>query len=118
MSETAPIQYCGRCFKRLTNGTGTVLSCGDFLCVSCESSVEVGGICQLCRKSISGKVKLNAKDKPEEISRFIADTADMMETLYSALEFQVKGYKRIIKKLLADRSDMQRCDESERFVIV
>ena len=109
MTDSRFTRYCGRCLNRIQGNTvGSVLSCGDFLCNGCETKLDENETCPLCKKKNVQALKLNNPDLPEEVSKKLSSTTEMLETLYSTLEFQVKSYKRLARKLLTDRSEMQR----------
>ena len=95
---------CGNCYNVLPRETGSVLSCGDFLCSLC--SVKYPADCPLCNKNIA-KLDLNkpASEIPEEVYAKVEDSTSLMEKLHGAIDFQLKNYKRIIRKLIFERND-------------
>lgn len=85
-----------------------MLSCGDFLCPNCAKLTSVITVCPLCNKSDPLSVNLAHSDLPKEITNNLEDCSDILESLYTVFEFQIKSYKRILKKLLMERAMMQR----------
>ena len=95
---------CGSCYNVLPRQSGSVLSCGDFLCSSC--SVKFPYDCPLCNKSVA-KLDLNKPtiEIPEEVYFKLEDSTIIMEKLHGAVDFQLKSYKRVIRKLIYERND-------------
>jgi hypothetical protein len=95
--------FCGRCFRTISQTSqtgGSVLSCGDFLCSACAQSLISGSSCPACGKQGVRAVFLN-DSLPEEVKHNISDSTKEMERLHSAMMFQTKYYKQLIKRLLA-----------------
>jgi hypothetical protein len=101
------ILLCGSCHKLLPPNSGTVLSCGDFLCTRCSSLHE--DICPLCNKNNIAKLKLeDTKNLPEEVIYKTTNITLLMERLHGAMEFQLKSYKRLLRKLITERNQLNK----------
>lgn len=92
---------CGICGKHLVpKEGGVVLSCGDFLCVSCLEQSHSSGQCEVCGKQGVRSAPLN-HNLPEEVRDNISDPAIQLEKLHSVLVFQIPYYKQTIRRLQA-----------------
>jgi hypothetical protein len=98
------VMVCGSCFSGI-RGNGCVLSCGDFLCSPCCGKIGPIRNCPLCNKEV--KSLPLGKDLPVEVTNNVADHSTALEKLYESLEFQAKGYKRLLRKLITERVEMR-----------
>lgn len=111
---------CGKCFRVVpANSSGSVLSCGDILCSTCNN-IPFGSssTCPACGKD--GVKTLNLSEKlPEEVSRNLSDPSKELESIHEVLVFQVKYYKQIMKRLLlrANKSEHE-CENYRRSAIL
>lgn len=109
MSSLSFTIFCGRCFRTISQNStsgGSVLSCGDFLCSNCAQSLISGSACPACGKHGVRAAFLN-DSLPEEVRQNISDATKEMEKLHSAMMFQVKYYKQLIKRLLSRIQQME-----------
>lgn len=98
MSALSFQALCCCCFRDVipSNG-GIVLSCGDFLCVSCASSRDLRQ-CPACNKIGVRSAKLLDENLPKEVVQNMSDLTSQLEVLHSTLLFQVKHYKVTVKR--------------------
>lgn len=102
MSSLAFSIFCGRCYQNISlnsSETGSVLSCGDFLCSSCAPLVANSSNCPACGKQGVRSAFLN-ESLPDEVKINIMDPTNELEKFHNILSFQIKYYKQIIRRLL------------------
>jgi hypothetical protein len=100
MSALSFLTLCGNCFRNTSQQKeGSVLSCGDFMCLSCSKLVVNTNTCPACGKE-NVKLALLNDSLPDEVMKNMGDTSKDIESIHDVLVFQVKYYKLMIKRLL------------------
>ncbi len=109
---------CGKCFRVVpSSSSGSVLSCGDILCSTCNTiPFNDASTCPACGKDGVKSVHLNDKNLPEEVAKNLTDPSKELESIHEVLVFQVKYYKQIMKRLLVrvNKSEHE-CENYRRF---
>jgi hypothetical protein len=90
--------FCCQCFGEIYPNTGgLVLSCGDFLCGSCEKSFHPQASCPGCNKR--GVRSLRLQDNlPAQVVQNMSDISKQLEVVHSTLIFQIKHYRTTVKR--------------------
>ncbi len=87
--------FCGACFATIGQGSGLILSCGDFLCNSCSYCIE-DGCCPVCCTSGVRSAKLS--NPPGEVSQNMNDVGQQIQSIFLVLNFQLTHYKETLAR--------------------
>lgn len=109
MSGNSFLVLCYKCLTDITDtNNGFVVSCGDFVCGKCIAENSNKTDCPACGKSNVRFADLRSS-LPEEIRLKTSDPSKHLESAHTSLIFQVKYYKKIIKKLIEKNERLQLC---------
>ena len=95
MSPLKFSSFCGKCFSPIAQGSGIVLSCGDFLCKHCSDNLERDK-CPVCHTT--GIRSAGLDNPPDEVGRNMTDPSELLEHTFNVLKFQVSHYKDMLLK--------------------
>ena len=107
--------FCCRCYQSVqkVGPGGRVLSCSDFLCVSCSKDIQYPITCPACRKSNVNSILINDSDLPQEVKTSLIDPKIKLMELQTTMQFQIKHYKTVIARVLS-RSMRERKESFRR----
>ncbi len=106
---------CAKCFRLVPpNSGGSVLSCGDIICSTCDNAAfRSSSVCPACDKEGVRALSLN-ENLPEEVNKNLrTDSSKELESIHEVLVFQVKYYKKTMKLMI--RELHKRKDECENY---
>ncbi len=94
MSSLKFQSHCGFCYAAIAQGSGVVLSCGDFLCHNCKNLDRE--TCPIC--CTAGVLVANLSNPPEEVHSKMLDAAIHLQGIFTVMEFQVSHYKETLSR--------------------
>lgn len=106
MAELSFDPFCGNCLRLIPPKTGTVLSCGDFLCDQCSHIANNG--CPSCNSKAINTVTL--ENPPPEVSSMLNNPAGDLQNVFDTLKFQIRHYKSsmVRARFLLRESELER----------
>ena len=110
MSALKFSSFCGSCFATISNGSGIVLSCGDFLCNNCSNFEQ--NTCPVCCTTGVRSAKLSRP--PDEVSKNMGDAAMHLESIFVVLKFQLSHYKDTLARASQRLVALNKADKENR----